>query len=227
MQSPLDDYEEALRECIELVNAQAGAYMDALSGFAGHHARVSRQVHRVMRPERVQANPDRVSTVVWNSAEDPTQPDIIINRTVRADEFLASNAPGGANEQQHAKAILVFLYATWELELRPRLASAKGIAVSEVKADIMGDLRHIRNAILHSRSGFAAEDHSKLLVTGELFEPSKPISLPYEHMHRIFVLIKQECARLLYAHLGVDSSPAPPEQLTDIAIQRRGRGHDA
>src|SRR3972149_3729881 len=41
--------DDIVREYIDFVNQQVGVYMDAIAGFAGHHARVERQVCRVMR----------------------------------------------------------------------------------------------------------------------------------------------------------------------------------
>lgn len=222
-----DDYEKAVREFIDFINAQVGAYMDALAGFSGHHTRVERQIHRVNRPERVRQNPDRVSTVVWASYEDPSQPEIIHNRIIRADEYLAANAPGGSNENRHAKAILVFLYTFWELEVRPRLAAAKSAEASDVKADIMGDIRLLRNSILHRKSVLRRDMFEQLTVTKDLFTVDQEIVLSYEVMHRLFVLAKQHCARLLLDHLGIKDGPVVPEKIVDIAVQQRDRMNNA
>ena len=96
-------------------------YMDAVAGFAGHHARVERQVCRIMRKDRHEQCEGR--PVVWASYEDPSQPDIIHNRIIRADDYLSANSIDGSNTQQHSRAILVFLFTFWEDEIRPRLAS--------------------------------------------------------------------------------------------------------
>jgi hypothetical protein len=79
-------------------------------------------------------------TVVWASYTDPTKPDIIHNQIIRSDEYLEANRPGGRNEQQHSRAILIFLFTYWEAEIRPRLARAKGVAPNDIQSDIMGDL---------------------------------------------------------------------------------------
>ena len=114
-------FDDVIREYVDFVNQQVGAYMDALAGFAGHYARVERQLHRVNRPVRSQIDSAGQQVVVWASYEDPTKPDIIHNRIIRAQDYLAVNAKGGSNEQQHAKAIVVFLFTYWEDEIRPRL----------------------------------------------------------------------------------------------------------
>ena len=212
-------FDEIVREYIDFVNEQVGAYMSALAGFAGHHARVSRQVHRANRLVAKQTDDDGMPTMVWASYEDPTKPDIIHNQIIRSDEYLEANQPGGRNEQQHSRAILIFLYTYWEAEIRPRLARAKSVKMNEIEAPIMGDLRILRNVILHAKSILRPDEHKSLSVLGDMFEADRELVFSYEGMHQIFVLIKQECARLLFGWLGVEDGPVKPEELKDIAIQ--------
>jgi len=220
--SPKEQFDDVAREFIDFVNRQVGAYMDAMAGFAGHHTRVERQMHRVLRRAR-SANPDATAgAVVWASYEDPTQPDVIHNRIIRAEDYLATNARGGSNEQQQARAVLVFLFTYWEDEIRPRLAACSGVEVNAVRSDIMGDLRIVRHAILHSKSILRAEKHKGLKVVGNLFEVDKPLDIGYEDMHKIFVLVKQDCARLMIEPLGVKDAAGQASQLVDIAIQKLG-----
>lgn len=215
-----EQFDEIVREYIDFVNDQVGAYMSALAGFAGHHARVSRQVHRVNRRVAKKPPDDKgIPTVVWASYEDPTKPDIIHNQIIRCDEYLEANSPGGRNEQQQSRSILIFLFTYWEDEIRPRLARAKGVELNEIKSDIMGDLRTLRNVILHSKSVIRFDKHASLKLLSDMFEVDKECAFSYEGMHQIFVLIKQECARLLFEWLDVEDGPVKPEELKDVAIQ--------
>lgn len=194
--------------------------MDALAGFAGHYARVERQVHRVNRPVRSEVDDAGRQVVVWASYEDPTKPDIIHNRIIRAQEYLAANAPGGPNEQQHARAVVVFLFTYWEDEIRPRLAKARGLPVQHIRCDAMGDLRILRNVILHAKGIMRSDKHAELRTLTSLFAVDQPLNLSYESMHRIFVALKQDCGKLLFDWLGVTDGPARTEEIVDIAIQR-------
>ena len=215
-----EHFDEIVREYIDFVNEQVGAYMSALAGFAGHYARVSRQVHRATRP--VASKPpdeESIPTVIWASYEDPTKPDFIHNQIVRCDEYLKVNRPGGRNEQQHSRSILIFLFTYWEYEIRPRLAHAKGVEVNEIHSDIMGDLRILRNVILHSKSVIRLDKHASLKLLGDMFEVDKELTFSYEGMHRIFVLIKQDCARLLLEWFGEEDGPVKPEELKDVTIR--------
>lgn len=212
-------FDDVVREYIDFVNEQVGTYMDALAGFAGHYTRVLRQVHRISRPVgRHHENGEPV--VAYASYEDPSKPDIIHNRIVRADTYLEANSPGGSNEQRHARAIVIFLFTYWEDEIRPRLATAKSVPANEIKSDIMGDLRILRHAILHAKSSIRPDEHKRLKIVGSMFPPSTPIHISYDDMHQLFVLIKQDCARLMFSWLGVKDGLVSPEHLVDFAIQR-------
>jgi hypothetical protein len=222
-----EGFDEVVKQYIDFVNQQVGAYMDALAGFAGHYARVERQVNRVNRPVRSEIDDAGRQVVVWASYEDPTKPDVIHNRVIRAQNYLAVNAPGGSNEQQHARAIVVFLFTYWEDEIRPRLAKAKGVPIDEVRADAMGDLRILRNVILHSKSILRPDKHAELKKLGGLFVVDEPLALSYESMHKIFVAVKQDCGALMMDWLGVTEAPIKPEEIADIAIQKGRRATQA
>lgn len=214
-------FDDIIREYIDFVNRQVGVYMDALSGFAGHHTHIERQVHRISRPvdSRIDNSGQRV--VVYASYEDPTQPDVIHNRIIRATDYIAANSKGGSNEQQHSQAVLVFLFTYWEEEIRPRLAASKGVELQEIQSDIMGDLRILRNVILHSKGIIRSEKHKDLKKLSNMFVVDQPVQVSYEGMHRIFVLIKQDCARMLFEWLDIKDAPTQPEEIVDLAIQKR------
>ena len=215
-----ESFDAVIRELIDFANMQVGAYMDAMASYAGHTVRVERQVHRAMRPVKVSTDEAGHRVVVSASYEDPTKPDIVLSRTVRASDYLAANAPGGSNEQQHVRAVLIFLFTYWELEIRPRLAKARGAEVGDIKSDIMGDLRTLRNVILHAKGVLGEDDHRTLRKLGPMFKVAVPLHVGYEDFHKIIILVKQDCARLLFEWSGaLSSAPFSVEELKDIAIQ--------
>jgi len=194
--------------------------MDAIAGFIDHYARVERQICRVMRKDKSKKSDEH--PVVWASYEDPSKPDIIHNRIIHSSDYLSSNSVDGSNTQQHSQAILVFLFTYWEMEIRPRLTKSMSVTVIEVKSDIMGDLRIIRHAILHSKGIIRPDKHKCLKLLGEMLSLDGAIHVPYENMHKIFILIKQDCARLLLKWLGMGNSPnLKPGDFRDVAIQMR------
>ena len=214
-------FDDIINEYIDFVNRQVGVYMDALAGFAGHQMRIERQVHRISRAIKSSIDNTGQRVIVRASYEDPRQPDVIHNRIIRACEYIAANSEGGSNAQQHSQAVLVFLYAYWDEEIRPRLATSKSVDLQEIKSDIMGDLRLLRHDILHNKGILRPKYHKRLKKLGDMFIADKPVHISYESMHRIFVLIKQDCARMLLEWLNVKDAPIQPEDVVDIAIQRK------
>ena len=211
--------ESVIREYIDFVNRQVGVYMDALAGFAGHRTRVEHQVHRVNKPVSSRIDNTGQRVVVCASYEDPTQPDIIHNRIIRAIDYIAANSEGGSNEQQHSQAILVFLFTYWEEEIRPRLAVLRKVKPEEIRSDIMGDLRILRNIVLHAKGIVRSDEYKKLKKLSDMFTVDQAAYISYENMHKIFVLIKQDCAKMLYELWGIKDAPIQPGELKDIAIQ--------
>jgi hypothetical protein len=213
MSDARETIDDVIREYIAFIDSQVGMYTDALAGFKGHYARVETQVAKVLRPTKQEGQ-----TIVWTSYEDSSSPDIILNRTIRAADYLAVNAPDGGNEVQHACAVLIFVFTAWDDEFRPRLASAAGIAKNRITSDVMGDLRHLRHAILHMRGILRREKWTPMKLLNDMFLPDLPIKPGYRQMHTIFELIKKDCARLALELLN-----APQEVIdlaTQIAIQR-------
>src|SRR5260221_12292572 len=190
----LEKFDDVIREYIALVNAQVGVYMDALSGFAGHHVRIERQVNRVLGLSTRLDPKSREQVIVWTSYEDPSRPDVIHNRIIRADEYIAINERDGSNEVQQARSVIIFLFTYWELEIRPRLAAAAGVDLNEIQSEIMGDIRLIRHAILHVRGALRQGGHKKLKVFADKVFPDKTIRPNYDDIHCTFVLVEQEWA---------------------------------
>jgi hypothetical protein len=217
-------FDTIIREYIDFVNRQISVYMDAMAGFENIRIRTERQVHRVRRRAGITTNEKGEQIMVWSSYEDPTKPDIIHNRIVRANEHMAANSAGGANERQHSQAILVFLVAYWESSIRPRLAEAHGVATNDVKSNVMGDLKIVRNAILHSKGIVKSKEHKRLRSLAAIFLEEREIAVPYEDMHKVFYMIKQDLARLMFDWLGVKDAPITPDQICDLAIQRLRHG---
>jgi hypothetical protein len=194
--------------------------MDALAGFTGHHVRIERQVHRINKPIKSYSNENGQQVIMRASYEDPTKPDIIHNRIIRASDYIEANSEGGSNSQQLSQAVLIFLFTYWEDEIRPRLASAKNAKLQDIRSDIMGDLRILRNVILHAKGILRQDKQRGLKKLGNMFVVNQPIHISYENMHQIFVFIKQECGKMLFDWIGVKNAPIQPEEMLDIAIQK-------
>lgn len=212
-------FDQIIREFIDFVNMQVGMYMDAIAGFQGHRTRIKRQIHRTSRAKRIKFDEAGNKTIIYASYEDPSQPDIIHSRIIRAPDYIEANSEHGVNFQQHSRAILIFVFTFWEDEVRPKLAKASSKEINEIKLDIMGDLRILRNVILHSKGVLKKDKHKRLKQLDSMFSQDETLIITYENMHQIFVLIKQDLARLLFHWIGVEDSKFSPDSMKDLAIQ--------
>ena len=60
------------------------------------------------------------------------------------------------------EALIVFIYHLWEEYFRDKMAGALRVEKNKVHCDLMGDVRQIRNSIIHNNSSLTADDLSKL-----------------------------------------------------------------
>jgi hypothetical protein len=93
-----------------------------------------------------------------------------------------------------AKSLLVSLYAKWDEYYRPLFAKDVGAEPKNVKCDLLGDLRLIRNCIVHAKSVITNE-HTKLkvipwkLVPGPLVVTKEMLALFTEATHHLVVQV--------------------------------------
>ncbi len=214
-----EKYDDIIREYIDFVNNQVGVFMDALAGFAGHKVRIERQVCRISKATKSRIDKNGNPIITHISYEDPTKPDVIHNRIIRASDYIKTNAEDGSNAQQHSQAILIFLFTYWEDEIRPRLAMSRNVDLSAIQSDIMGDLRILRNVILHSKGIIRIDKYNSLKILKDMFTVDQPVQVSYDNMHKIFVFIKQDCASMMFEWLGIKDAPVNPKEIVDIAIQ--------
>lgn len=79
-------------------------------------------------------------------------------------EFVDSLAKGGEFEDWHNKAFVVMLYQRWEESYRCRIAQALGLEKNKVRCSLMGEVRLLRNVIIHD-NGEVAERFSAPLLS--------------------------------------------------------------
>jgi hypothetical protein len=213
---------EVLRGFIDFVNRQIGVYCDCLSSFQGNKVRIERQVARVSR--RVSRRIESGQAIIMRaSLDDPTRPDVIHQRIIRADEFITANSEGGFNEQQVCWSIIVFVFAYWDEEIRPQIAKIRGVEKDEVKINVFGDLRVLRRMIVHNGGVLGASDYAKLKVLNCVCQADAKISPTHHQMNTIFVAIKSAVGSVIVEYTAHLPGAPRPEDIVDIAVQNTGR----
>lgn len=215
------EYDDIVKEFIDFVNLQVGVYMNSIAGFSGTKMKMERQVARILRAQSRKRDARGDQVVTHQSFEDPKSPDVVHSRIVTADDFIEENSPTGINQRQLSYSVIVFIYTYWEADIRPRLAKVAGEDEKKVTSEIMGDLRCLRNSILHTKGFLTPEWHKKLVILKDCFALDEQIEISYELMHQIFVKIKQGCAKLIFEWLGIDPEGRfEIDQLKGFAIQK-------
>ena len=90
-------------------------------------------------------------------------------------ELLQGLKPGGAFENQHAKAFIVFIYHLWDENYRNALARVLSVNCEQLQCSLLGDIRHVRNLIIHENSCVPDSFSDKLELLPELwrFQPGE------------------------------------------------------
>lgn len=198
-----NQYPEIMQEFIDFINKQSGVFVDCLYAFSQNKVRMERQVARVLRRSGLKIDGNGTPVMMHSSYEDPNAPEVVHIRIGKADEYINDNSPNGYNEQQVIFSLLVFIYTYWEDEIRPKLADAAKVDIKAINCEIMGDLRCIRNCILHTKGVFVSEWFRKLTKLKEHFTENASIVITSDLMHYILSQIKSQTAYMTLESLGV------------------------
>jgi hypothetical protein len=95
---------------------------------------------------------------------------------------------------------------------------------NEVRIDAFGDLRILRQSIVHRGGVLEATDHAKLQVLDGVCQPGTSISPTHDQMHKIFVAIKNAIGALILDYTAHLPGAPKSEDIVSIAVQNVGRG---
>ena len=98
----------------------------------------------------------------FGSPEDPQLPGKSIIGQMRQGELSQCLKVGGEFENNLAKFFVVVTYHLWDENYRQMIAKTLSVNSERVVCELMGDLRLIRNIIIHNNSAIATKDLRKL-----------------------------------------------------------------
>lgn len=84
-----------------------------------------------------------------------------VHGLVGAQALVARMEEGGDTHRRLTQQLIVTLYTAWDAEFRQRIAAAHGVRQQVVQVDFFGDLRHLRNDIVHHRGTATRENSAK------------------------------------------------------------------
>lgn len=140
MTSDAEPEAEVVADICRTVNTSVVAVTFASAG-------LSRQREFLVDLPRLPENPDpNIFFGRGNPSAGGSQPHAV----ARHSEILALTADDGPAHQLLYRQWAVSLFASWDEDLRPRLARARGVALAEVVVPAFGDLRLFRHDIIHN-----------------------------------------------------------------------------
>ena len=94
---------------------------------------------------------------------------------MRQGDVLDSLESGGAFEDQNAKALVVMMFHRWDEHFRYLISQVLSVRKCTVECDLMGDVRHVRNVIIHDNSDIPRNFTAKLKILCQIWnlQPGK------------------------------------------------------
>jgi len=103
-------------------------------------------------------------------------------------ELKERNKENGINFKVIGNLSVVLLYQYWEDKYREAIATSINLKKSELMSPIFGELRQIRNAILHNNGIATTKVEKKVQIVK--FKQGEEIYLARENLHEIINAIK-------------------------------------
>ena len=176
MALPLETWRSELRAVVDQIY---GVYLDATSGFDHLLAKLKEILH---------AHPSPDTAFMRYGEGDPNSPDAKVLHAVPIGDLKKRLAPDSDDYRHIANYCIVTLFQFWEEEFRPRLAQLRQAATDEIRSDEWGDLRILRNSIIHNK-GIATSDVARMKVF-RWFSSGVPIMVTKEQFKVIIDALK-------------------------------------
>lgn len=175
----------AVSDYFDAVNPLFGFFYDV--SMASNMARKN-----IERIQREHGSSDDAAFIVGQGAPTGT-PEQEIEKSLHATTIAAVKqrlADDGADTSTAANAVLVFAYHLWDEIYRHQLATERRLLPDQIKVNIFGDIRLLRNSLVHNK-GIASADVSKCL-SFRRFTPGERIELTRNDVATIIQLLREE-----------------------------------
>ncbi len=159
----VDEYER-------VVNSVYGIYLDATVGFAAALKRfedTQREGIVALANETPQhANLEYLDAQLFLFGRgDPNDPDHVELHRVTQGEYKVRNQADGLNYREIGNMCIISLYQYWEDHYRARIVEVLNLKKDDLLADVFGDLRRLRNSIVHHRALCLHEVNDNVVLT--------------------------------------------------------------
>ena len=101
-------------------------------------------------------------------------------------ELLDGLEPDGTFEDQNAKAFILMIYHRWDEKYRHLISRALSVPKKSIQCDLMGDVRHVRNAIIHNNSDISQNTIAKLQLLRRIWNiPLGALKVSQDMLHSL------------------------------------------
>lgn len=181
---------DLVAEYLTIVDGIHGVYLDAVTGFAlvvDEYDLAQRQ----MRAARPDIPPDAFdgAPLVYGTGH-PRQPTSRVVHACTQGEYRRRNAPAGQNHRVIGQMCITQIFGFWEDGYRGKLAAAAGVDKKDVGLDVIGDLRWLRNSIVHHR-GVALKDVEKCKLL-KWFRDGEDMLITPEHFEQLIPMLRTD-----------------------------------
>jgi hypothetical protein len=129
------------------------------------------------------------NTFVCYGTKPPTEPGSRPFQMSTRGEVRGRNESNGLNQTLLGNLSIIFIYQIWEDSYRLQFSNAFGLSdKDDLKADIFGDLRYIRQRIIHNQ-GKAISDIEKCRLL-KWYKPQEAICISFDQFFEIINHIK-------------------------------------
>ena len=119
--------------------------------------------------ERFNPAPANRLTVGSQLPDAPQLPGRSVIAEINQSDLYEALKPDGDFCNQHANALVVFIYHLWDDNFRKKIADVLSISKNEVECDLMGDVREIRHRIIHNQSDIPQNLPNKLKILSHIW----------------------------------------------------------
>lgn len=176
-----------LYDFLSALDSIYGLHLDATLGFTAHSKRWE---------EMMAENPEMKDNKSYFGKGDPSNPEARYHHLVSNTDLVERNKKNGANQKLLANACIIYIYATWET-VRTAYAKELNVVQKEIRSDVMGDIRHLRNSLMHS--GGVLE---KPLVVIDFLKVGDVIQLSVDQFESLMGLLFEQLSKLNVTHTG-------------------------
>jgi hypothetical protein len=114
--------------------------------------------------------------------------------TITQGEWKSKIGKDGTNIRIIGNMCLVMIYQYWEDKYRDEIAASKDITKDELSSDLFGDIRHLRNSIIHN-NGRAISEVSRCKIL-KWFKKDDEVVIDAAKMDYLIELVRNEISAL-------------------------------